>query len=104
VTLYERRLPVVSTSYSRARANLARLMDEVVEDRQVVIIRRRGSEPVAMLAASELAGLEETAHLLRSPANARRLLRALARADEGREKPSTIEQLRREVGLDRERP
>jgi antitoxin YefM len=93
---------MVTTSYSRARANLARLMDEVVEDREVVIIRRRGSEPVAMLAASELAGLEEAAHLLRSPANARRLLRALARAEGGKGEPSTIAELRREVGLDRE--
>jgi len=92
---------VVSTTYSRARANLARLMDEVVEDREVVIIRRRGAESVAMIAASELAGLKETAHLLRSPANARRLLRALARAEEGSEAPSTVEELRREVGLDR---
>lgn len=91
---------MVSTTYSRARANLKRLMDEVVEDREVVIIRRRGAEPVAMIAASELAGLEEAAHLLRSPANARRLLRALARAEEGLPAPSTVEELRREVGLE----
>jgi antitoxin YefM len=75
-------------------------MDEVVEDRETVIIRRRGGESVAMIAASELAGLEETAHLLRSPANARRLLRALACAEEGSQAPSTLESLRREVGLD----
>lgn len=92
---------MVHTTYSRARANLARLMDEVVEDREVVIIRRRGSEPVAMIAAAELAGLEETAHLLRSPANARRLLRALARAEEGSLPATAIEELRRETGLDR---
>lgn len=91
---------MVRTSYTHARANLARLMDEVVEDREVVIIRRRGSEPVALISASELAGLEETAHLLRSPANARRLLRALARAEEGSLAPSTVEELRVEVGLD----
>lgn len=91
---------MTSTTYSRARANLARLMDEVVEDREVVVIQRRGAEPVAMIAASELASLEETAHLLRSPANARRLLEALARAEEGALRPGTVEELRREVGLD----
>jgi antitoxin YefM len=91
---------MTSTTYSRARANLARLMDEVVEDRAVVVIRRRGAEPVAMIAASELASLEETAHLLRSPANARRLLEALARAEEGALPPGTAEELRRQVGLE----
>lgn len=91
---------MTSTTYSRARANLARLMDEVVEDREVVVIRRRGAEPVAMIAASELASLQETAHLLRSPANARRLLEALARAEKGSLSPTSVEQLRREVGLD----
>lgn len=91
---------VVQTTYTRARASLARLLDEVVANRDVVIIRRRGSEDVAVIAAAELSGLIETAHLLRSPANAERLLAALARARGEDLPPQTIEEFRREVGLD----
>ena len=72
------------TTYTRARAELASLCDQVVSTREPVIIHRRGSEDVALVAASELRGLVETAHLLRSPKNARRLLAALERA-KGRE-------------------
>ena len=71
----------IHTTYTNARVHLARLYDQAVEDREVVVIQRRGKEPVAMLAASELTSLQETAYLLRSPKNARRLLRALHRAD-----------------------
>ena len=87
------------TSYTDARANLANLMDHVTEDREVVIIQRRGREDVAMISADELSGVLESAHLLRSPANRSRLLRALARAKRGIQKPQTVDQLRREVGL-----
>ena len=70
----------LQTNYTQARANLARLLDRVTQNREVVIIQRRGGEDVAMIAADELAGILETAHLLRSPANAERLLGALERA------------------------
>ena len=63
-------------------------------------MKRRGAEPIAMIAADELAGLLETAHLLRSPRNAERLLTALVRARSGEGVPLTVEELRREVGLD----
>ena len=89
----------VETTYSQARQNLAELLDSVTEDRQVVIIRRRKGEPAALIAADELASLTETAHLLRSPANAVRLLEALARALKGGGRTMTVEELRREVGL-----
>ena len=56
------------------------LMDRVVEDREVVMVRRRQGGDVALVAADELEGLLETAHLLRSPCNAARLLSALERA------------------------
>jgi antitoxin YefM len=56
------------------------LMDRVVEDREVVMVRRRQGGDVALVAADELEGLLETAHLLRSPRNAARLLSALERA------------------------
>jgi PHD/YefM family antitoxin component YafN of YafNO toxin-antitoxin module len=55
------------------------VLDRVVEDREVVIVRRRGSADVALVAAEELSGLMETAYLLQSPANAGRLLTAVRR-------------------------
>ncbi len=89
----------IQTTYTEARANLARLCDRVTEDRETVIITRRGRADVALIAADELAGLIETAHLLRSPKNAERLLTALARARGRTEKPQSVEELRRELGL-----
>ncbi len=90
----------IHTTYSRARAQLAKLCDEVAEGRELVIISRRGKEPVAMIAADELAGLAETAHLLRSPKNAERLLTAVRRARGSRARPRSVVALRRELGLE----
>jgi antitoxin YefM len=89
----------VETTYTHLREKLASVLDQVVEDREVVIVRRRGALDVALVPADELAGLMETAHLLRSPKNARRLLTALKRAERRKGKPETIEKLRRGVGL-----
>lgn len=58
------------------------------------------SEDVGLIAVAELRGLNETAHLLKSPKNAERLLRALARARSQKLNPEPLEKLRREVGLD----
>ena len=88
-----------ATTYTDARANLAALCEKVTADNDIVIIRRRGHEDVALVSASELAGICETAHLLSSPQNRRRLLRALRRAKSSKAKPQTISKLRREVGL-----
>ena len=71
------------TSYTRAREQLATLMDQVTDTREPVLIRRRGKETVALIAAAELAGWIETAYLLRSPNNAKRLLEASQRAAAG---------------------
>jgi len=90
----------VQITYTQARENLAKLLDEVTQDRQIVIIRRRGGEDAALIAASELSGLVETAHLLRSPANAKRLISALGRALKEEAQPLTLAQLRREIDLD----
>ena len=90
----------IQTTYTKARARFATLMDEVTENREVVIIQRRGSEDVALIAADELAGLLETAHLLRSPANAERLLTALARVPQREVEPQSIDSLRQEVQFD----
>jgi antitoxin YefM len=98
VFLY-RRTVTIQTSYSQARASLAELLERVTEDREVVVIQRRGHEDVALVSASELSSLLETAHLLRSPANARRLLNALQRAREGQGEVSSIESLRERFDL-----
>ncbi len=89
----------IQTTYTNARSNLAALLDEVTGNHEVVIISRRGAEDVAMISAAELSSLTETAHLLRSPKNAERLLTALNRALAATEKPQTIEELRQDVGL-----
>jgi len=70
----------IQLSYTNARKQLTTLLDRVTKDREIVIIQRRGSEDVAMIAADELASLTETAYILRSPQNAERIFSALARA------------------------
>jgi antitoxin YefM len=90
----------IQTTYTQARASLAKLLDQVTHNREVVVIQRRGEEEVAMIAASELESLMETAYLLRSPANAERLLTALGRALKDEGEPRSIEDLRGEVGLE----
>jgi antitoxin YefM len=90
----------IETTYTRLRENLASVLDQVSEDQEVVIVRRRGAPDVALVPAEELSGLMETAHLLRSPANAKRLLTALRRSELRKGKPSTVQQLRREMGLE----
>jgi antitoxin YefM len=89
------------TTYTNARANLKALLDEAADTREPVIIRRRGGDDVALIAADELRSLMETAHLLRSPANAERLLRALTRAQQGKGRPQSVAKLRRVIGLDK---
>jgi len=95
-------MPTV-TSYSNARATLAALCDEVSSTREPVIIRRRNAEDVALVSADELGSLLETAHLLRSPKNAQRLLKALERAGTQEIRPSSIDELRAELGLGEEK-
>ena len=89
----------VETTYTSLRERLASILDQVSNDQEVVIVRRRGARDVALIPAEELAGLMETAHLLRSPRNAERLLAALRRATGRRGKPESVDQLQREVGL-----
>jgi antitoxin YefM len=93
-------LMTIQTTYTQARAQLASLLDEVTNNREIVIIQRRGGEDVALIAVDELAGLLETAHLLRSPANAERLLTALSRVRQRSGQVQTIDELSREVRLD----
>lgn len=90
------------TTYTQARANLASLCDDVTTTREAVIIRRRGARDVALVSADELGSLMETAHLLRSPKNARRLLAALHRATGKKLKTQSVDKLRRDFGLGKE--
>ncbi len=66
-----------AVTYSAARANLARTMDRVCNDHEPLIITRNGEQSVVMLSLEDYKALEETAYLLRSPANVRRLLSAM---------------------------
>jgi antitoxin YefM len=88
----------VHTTYTAAREHFADLWRRVEEDRETVLITRRGHADVALVAADELAGLLETAHLLRSPANARRLLAALLQALGGEGETRSVAEMRRELG------
>ena len=71
-------------SYTAARNNLAKTMDKVVDDHAPVLITRQNGAPVVMMSLDDYNALEETAHLLRSPANAERLMRSLRAAREGK--------------------
>jgi antitoxin YefM len=70
-------------SYTDLRQNLARWMDLAVESGDPLLVTRQGAKPVVMLSLEEFEGWVETVHLLRSPRNAERLLRAAAEADAG---------------------
>lgn len=74
---------MIHTTYSEAREHLASSMDRATADREKVIIKRRGHADVALIAAEEVESLEETAHLLRSPENARRFLEGVVQATSG---------------------
>lgn len=87
------------TTYTQARANLSKLLDQVAESNDVVIITRRKGGNVALIAADELESILETLHLLRSPANAARLLGAVDDARSGKARKQTPDGLRDEVGL-----
>ena len=71
-------------TYSSARANLARTMDRVCNYHEPLIITRNGDQAVVMLSLEDFQALEETAYLLRNPANAKRLLSATAQLDAGK--------------------
>ncbi len=92
----------IQTTYASARENFSSLCNQVVADAETVIINRRGGKDVALISAMELSSLLETAHLLRSPKNAERLLTALKRAKAGKGKTQTVSDLAREVGLAQE--
>ena len=100
----------MQTTYTKARENLAHLLDQVVDEREIIIIERRNKPNVALIAEDELTSLKETAYLLRSPQNAARLLNALQWSksrDEEILAPVAVEQaiasLKQELGIGEEK-
>lgn len=71
-------------SYTESRARYAEVLDSVVNDREEIVITRAGHEPVVLMSLADFESLRETAYLMRSPANARRLLDAMERLEGGR--------------------
>jgi len=86
-------------TYSTARDHLAEVWDKTVSTREPVVVSRRGTESIVMLPLEEWEGLQETAHLLRSPANARRLLAALNRLEKDEGVVLSTEALKARSGL-----
>lgn len=72
-----------TVSYTDSRANYAKVLDDVVNDREEVIVTRAGHEPVVIVSLADYESLKETAYLLRSPANARHLFSAIERLEAG---------------------
>ena len=70
-------------SYSESRANYAAALDAVLDDREEIVITRAGKDPVVIVALDDYESLKETAYLLRSPENARRLLGAIDELESG---------------------
>ncbi len=71
-------------TYTAARANLASTMNRVCNDHEALIITRNGEQAVVMLSLEDFNALEETAYLLRTPANAKRLLSAVTQLNSGK--------------------
>ena len=90
----------VEFTYTNARKHLAPLLNRVTKDREVIVIQRRNEEPVAMIAADELAALTETAYLLRSPKNAERLLSALGNALKDKGEAISLDDLYKKMEFD----
>jgi len=74
---------VKTLSYTESRARYAEVLDSVVNDREEVVITRAGHEPVVIVSLEDFESLRETAYLMRSPVNARRLLDAMERLEAG---------------------
>ncbi|MEH2204240.1 MAG: type II toxin-antitoxin system Phd/YefM family antitoxin [Nostoc sp.] len=90
------------TSPTDARNDFFKLLELVVENHQVYMINRRDGENVALIAESDLVSLLETVYLLRSPANARRLLDAIEESKTGKIQSQTLAELQQELGIEQE--
>ncbi len=88
------------TTYTDLRTHLKTYCDEVAESREPLVIQRRNGADVALVSVDELAGLEETAHLLRSPNNKRRLLESIEELRSGRGVSMTLAEVRERLEVD----
>ena len=84
---------MTALTYSAARENLASTMDRVCRDHDPVIITRNRDQAVVMLSLEDFESLQETAYLLRSPANARRLLDSIESLNEGKTVSKKLQEL-----------
>ncbi len=90
-----------STTYSALRSNLKQALDEVCEDHEPLRVERKNGDSVVVVAESDFNALEETAYLLRSPENARRLLNALHGGRSKDKSFASVDELRAKLGLKR---
>jgi antitoxin YefM len=90
---------MIEAAYTQARQNLASLLKQVTDDREIVLINHLGNAKVAMIAEEALASLLESVHLLKSPKNAQRFYEAMAALENGQGQVLTVEELRQESGL-----
>jgi antitoxin YefM len=81
---------VKTMSYTESRARYAEVLDSVIEDREEVVITRAGHDPVVIVALADFESMRETAYLMRSPANARRLLDSMERLEAGDGQPHEL--------------
>lgn len=89
-------------SQNEAYNDLFKLLETIVESRQVYIVNRDNGENVALIAESDLTSLLETVYLLRSPKNAIRLMEAIEESKTGKIKPQSIEDLKQELGIEQD--
>lgn len=87
-----------SASPTEVRNNVFNVMDAVVENHQPLRIHRKGAEDVVMISESDCTSLVECAYLLRSPANAVRLMEAIERSKANQIQPQAIDDLKQELG------
>lgn len=90
-----------STTYSALRSNLKQALDSVCQDHEPLRVERQNGEPVVVVSEADFSALEETAYLLRSPENARRLLKALYGGRKKDRSFAAVDELRAHIGLSR---
>jgi antitoxin YefM len=86
-------------SYSKLRANLKSALDRAVDNHEVIVVERAKGGDAVLISREDYEALNETAYLLRSPANAKRLLAAVKRAKKSRKVFTSTTALKHAVGL-----
>ena len=91
--MYSYTVHMTAITYTAARENLAAMMSRVCEDHDPVIITRKRNQAVVMVSLEDYESLQETAYLLRSPENARRLSEGIAQLEKGRGVVKSLDEL-----------